>query len=200
MSINQRMSSSANSTKFPSTATPALLNNTVALPCCDATASANAFTCASSATFTTCCVTLPCGEPSKRAVSANSFSFTSEIASADPIAANCCAKHLPIPDPAPVITATPSLRNDMASPVDWISHRTLRKSPFSQPLSSYHTSSHAANVAITSWPAPLGRKRAWHYARHVLLHKASGRPFAPTNQTPANLFPSIPPLQNSPSR
>src|SRR6266852_8027140 len=110
------MSSSDKSSNFPNTATPALLKRTVARPCCAATSSANTFTRASSATFTMCCVTFPFGEPSSAAVSANPFSSTSEIASDAPVPANCSARHRPIPDPAPVITATPSLRNPIGPP------------------------------------------------------------------------------------
>src|SRR5712664_1152704 len=110
------MSSSDNSSNFPNTATPALLKSTVTRPCCAPTSSANAFIRVSSATFTICCVTFPLGDPSSAAVSANPFSSTSEIASDAHVPANCCARHRPIPDPAPVITATPSLKNPIGTP------------------------------------------------------------------------------------
>src|ERR1700688_5206857 len=158
MSVSQRMSSRDNSSNFPSTATPALLNSTVARPCCAATSSANAFIRASSATFTICCVTLPSGDLSSATVSASPFSSTSEIASDAPIPANCCARHRPIPDPAPVITATPSLKNPIGIP----SHLDLRprcpkfscaqKSPAPH---YYHNSQEAASAALTFGNFPL---------------------------------------------
>src|SRR5882762_7388708 len=150
--MSQRISSNDKSSNFPSTATPALLKSTVARPCCAATSSANAFTRASSATFTICCVTFPFGEPSSAAVSANPFSSTSEIAIDVPIPANCCARHRPIPEPAPVITATLSLRNPIGTPLrlDLRPRRLqlpcVQKSPAPH---YYHTSQEAASAALT---------------------------------------------------
>src|ERR1700676_565011 len=146
MSVSQRLPASKISQNSPSSATPALLKSTVARPCCAATSSAKVLTRASSATFTTCCVTLPLGEPSSAAVSANPFSSTSEIASDAPIPANCCARHRPIPDPAPVITATPSLRSAIGTPARLDSQPSYAKT-FEPHY--YHNSPQAASAAVT---------------------------------------------------
>src|SRR5208337_541462 len=158
-SISQRKSSSESSSKFPSSATPALLNTTDARPCCAATSSANAFTLAASPTSTRCCVTFPCALPSSATVSASPFSFTSDSASDAPMAANCCARQRPIPDPAPVITATLSLKNDISAPASLDSPRIVQRS-----LSSKERPHNALIPHFTrAQPAPashvLGRVR-----------------------------------------
>src|SRR5690242_13382051 len=153
MSISQRMSSSDNSLNFPSTATPALLNSIVARPCWASTSSANAFIRASSATFTICRVTFPFGEPSSATVPASPFSSTSEIASEAPSPASCCARHRPIPEPAPVITATPSFRNPMNTPSALDSQPSCSKISCAWELSPvthyYHNYQEAASVGVT---------------------------------------------------
>src|SRR6516162_6105732 len=49
-------------------------------------------------------------------VSFKPLSFTSASASDDPIADSCCARHRPIPEPAPVMTATPPSNIPICSP------------------------------------------------------------------------------------
>src|ERR1700739_3367683 len=152
MFVSQRMSSSDNSSNFPSTATPALLNSTVARPCCAATSSANAFIRSSSATFTICRVTFPFGEPSSAAVSASPFSSTSEIATDAPIPVNCCPRHRPTPDPAPVTPATLSLRNPIGTPSRLDSLPLCAKSSCSRKLLNphyYHNKQEAARTVVT---------------------------------------------------
>src|SRR5882724_8926652 len=116
MFISQRKSSSEISSNVPSIATPALLINRVTRSCRLLTSSAKERTPSSSATSSTCVVASALFFSSDCAVSANPFSSMSASASAEPAVASCCASARPIPDPAPVTTATPVLRNDIGQP------------------------------------------------------------------------------------
>ena len=114
--ISQRKSSSEISSNMPSRATPALLISSVTRPCLLLTSSANDRTPASSATSSTCVVTSALLFSNDCAVSRSPASSMSARASAEPVAASCCASARPMPDPAPVTTATASLRNDIGNP------------------------------------------------------------------------------------
>src|SRR5213082_2368489 len=113
MSISQRKSSNETSSKFPCRATPALLMRSVTPPCREFTTAAKDFTLSSLATSTTCVVTSPLLFARDCEVSCNPASSRSARASAEPAAASRCASARPMPELAPVTTATPLLTKDM---------------------------------------------------------------------------------------
>src|SRR6266404_2561153 len=131
--ISQRKSSSEISSNVPSNAAPALLMSSVTRPCLRPTFSANALTPASSATSKTVAVTSAAFLPSNCVVSASPASSISAIAIAEPAAASCCASARPIPEPAPVTTATPSLKNDIG---ELIARRHSSRRGRARPLAS----------------------------------------------------------------
>src|SRR5712671_4610302 len=114
MPISQRKSSSEISSNLPCSATPALLISSVTRPCCATTSFANPCTADSSETSTICVVSLTPRSISEAAVCCSPASSISASARADPAAANCRASPRPMPEPAPVTTATPSRKNDIA--------------------------------------------------------------------------------------
>src|SRR5712692_9540241 len=116
MFISQRKSSRDISSKSPCRETPALLTSSVTRPCLLPTSSANDRTPASSATSTTWVLISPLFFSKDCAVCVSPASSTSASASADPAAASCWASARPMPDPAPVTTAIPSLKKDTGKP------------------------------------------------------------------------------------
>src|SRR5882762_2496173 len=114
MPISQRKSSSEISSNLPCSATPALLISSVTRPCCATTSFAKPCMADSSETSTICEVSLTPRSISEAAVCCTPASSISASARADPAAANCRASPRPIPEPAPVTTATPSCKNDIA--------------------------------------------------------------------------------------
>src|SRR5690349_6187622 len=85
----------------------------VTRPCREFTSAEKDFTLSSFATSTTWVVTSTLLLGRDCAVCCNPASSTSAMASAEPAAANRCASARPMPEPAPVTTATPSLKKDM---------------------------------------------------------------------------------------
>src|SRR5712664_1587585 len=109
--INQRRSSSEISSNHPCSATPALLISSVTRPCLAATSCAKRCIADSSETSTTCVLSWTPFSLSDAAVCCNPASSISAMASAEPANASCRASARPMPEPPPVTTATPSLKN-----------------------------------------------------------------------------------------
>ena len=114
--ISQRKSSSEISSNVPSSATPALLISRVTHPCFFLTSFANKHMAFSSATSKMWVVISAPFFSNDRTVCCRPASSMSASASPECVAANCCARARPIPEPAPVTTAVPSLRNDIGIP------------------------------------------------------------------------------------
>src|SRR6267154_3312875 len=112
--ISQRKSSSEISSNLPSSATPALLISSVTRPCFFLTSFANEHTAFSSATSKTCVVISAPFFSNDRAVCESPPSSMSASATPECAAANCCARPRPLPEPAPVTTATPADRKDIS--------------------------------------------------------------------------------------
>src|ERR1700730_7008190 len=83
-------------------------------------------------------------------------------ASAESCSANCCARARPMPEPAPVTTATPPLENNIRIPRDSddFGLSVLPGHP-SRPAHSYHSSTVLARIRETEegtaagvWPGP----------------------------------------------
>ena len=110
---SRSLASAVCSMKVPDWAAPALLMRSVTRPCREFTPAAKDFTLSSLATSTTCVVTSALLFARDCAVCCNPASSRSARASAEPAAASRCASARPMPELAPVTTATPLLTKDM---------------------------------------------------------------------------------------
>ena len=104
-------SSSVDSSTVEDNATPALLKTISTEPCSSITLSGRSNIACLLPTSTTCFETPTLYFLRKSAVSFSVSSFTSTKAIFAPAEANSIASSLPIPEPAPVITATLSLKS-----------------------------------------------------------------------------------------
>ena len=191
MSISQRNSCSEISSRCPSNATPALLNRIVARPCCFRHLFRKRLHLRFFRHVHDVSRHFPRRSvPSRAMVSSSPFSLTSANASDDPFAANCCARHRPIPEPAPVITATPITQN--------CHHATS----FSRPDAGYSKSS----TRIVQHQHPIrtvrraSKRVTFLYSHQTLPLRSAGRTTTPSiSSSPSTTSPDARPCRGQES-